>query len=89
MNGSGVPGIPVTFTTDKGTLNPTASTTNASGAYLFDNLPPGNYLVKVEEQEVVAPPSSPHAGQYGYMQASTGTTKAVALAAGPDAGRSA
>lgn len=31
VNGSGVPGIPVTFTTDKGTLAPTSATTNVSG----------------------------------------------------------
>lgn len=60
------------------------TTTNASGAYLFDNLPPGNYMVKVEEQEVLAPISSPFAGEPARMQASTGTKKAVALAAGQD-----
>ena len=60
------------------------TTTSNSGAYLFDNLPPGNYIVKVEEQEVLTPPSSPNPGLPARMQASTGTKKAVALAAGQD-----
>jgi len=54
------------------------------GSYLFDNLPPGNYVVKAEEQQVPAPPSSPNAGQIGVMVATTGSTHAVSLAASQD-----
>jgi large repetitive protein len=53
-----------------------------TGLYLFDNLPPGNYVVKAEEQQVPAPPSSPNAGQNGTMVSTTGTEDAVSLAAG-------
>lgn len=59
-----------------------AAETDGSGAYLFDNLPPGDYVVKAEEQQVPAPPSSPHAGQIGFMVATTGSSKDVALAPG-------
>ena len=58
--------------------------TNASGGYLFDNLPAGTYLVKAEEQQVVAPPSSPNAGKIGTMQGTAGTKRSVVLAAGQD-----
>ena len=52
---------------------------DAVGYYLFDNLPPGNYVVKAEEQQIPAPVSSPHAGQIGYMVASTGSSAGVSL----------
>ncbi|MCO6450571.1 MAG: DUF11 domain-containing protein [Caldilineales bacterium] len=57
-------------------------TTGPSGTYLFDNLPPGTYIAKAEEQQVPAPPSSPHAGLIGYMVSTTGTEYVTALSAG-------
>ena len=70
---------------DPGTDTPVDFTqSNSSGIYLFDNLPPGNYIVKAEEQTVVAPPGSANAGLFGVMVATTGTKKAVTLAANQD-----
>ena len=53
--------------------------TNGSGQYLFDNLPPGNYVVKADEQTVQSTPTS---GIYGTMLATTGSSKAVVLSPG-------
>ncbi|RIL10424.1 hypothetical protein DCC79_08055, partial [bacterium] len=56
--------------------------TDADGAYLFDNLPPGNYVVKADTQQVPAPATSANAGQIGLMNATTGSSKAVDLTVG-------
>lgn len=61
-----------------------AQETDASGSYLFAGMPPGDYLVKAEEQQVPAPPSSPHAGQIGFMVTTNGSKRSVALAPGQD-----
>ena len=61
-----------------------STVTISNGAYLLDNLPPGDYVVAVSEQEVPAPPFSPNAGEIGLMVATTGTTMAVSLGAGED-----
>ncbi len=58
--------------------------TDNAGAYLFDNLPPGKYIVKADEQQVPAPPSSANAGQIGKMVATTGSKKVVVLTANQD-----
>ncbi len=55
---------------------------DSSGFYSFNNLAPGNYVVKAEEQTVLAPPSSPNAGDPGRMVATTGSEHGVNLAAG-------
>ena len=60
------------------------ATTNSSGVYLFDNLPPGQYIVKADEQTVLAPPTSPNAGQPNTMQGTTGTKRPETLAPGQD-----
>jgi len=52
--------------------------TTSSGAYLFSNLPPGNYVVSVSEQEVPSPVS----GNVGVMVATTSTHVGVSLGAG-------
>ena len=39
------------------------------GYYNFRNLAPGDYVVETSAQSVVAPPSSPNAGQYNLMVA--------------------
>jgi protocatechuate 3,4-dioxygenase beta subunit len=54
------------------------------GSYLFENLPPGDYIVVAEEQTVAAPPSSANAGKFGVMVATTGTKHAVSLSANQD-----
>ncbi|MBK7781193.1 MAG: DUF11 domain-containing protein [Ardenticatenia bacterium] len=56
--------------------------TDSDGAYLFDNLPPGNYVVKADTQQVPAPASSANAGQVGLMNSTTGSSKAVDLTVG-------
>ena len=58
--------------------------TGPDGLYLFDNLPPGNYLVLASEQEIPAPASSANHGQIGRMVATTGTSHAVALSPSED-----
>lgn len=58
------------------------TSTNGGGSYLFSNLPPGDYIVICEEQTVVAPPGSPHAGLTGTMVGTTGTEAAVTLTVG-------
>jgi uncharacterized repeat protein (TIGR01451 family) len=58
--------------------------TDANGHYLFDNLPPGKYVVKADEQTVVAPPGSPNAGSTNIMQGTTGTKRPLDLAPGQD-----
>ncbi|NJN84123.1 MAG: hypothetical protein HC802_18835 [Caldilineaceae bacterium] len=58
------------------------ATTGPNGLYLFDNLPPGTYLAKAEEQQVPAPPSSAVSGTLGVMVSTTGTEAPVNLAAG-------
>lgn len=55
--------------------------TDNAGAYLFDNLPPGNYIVKVDEQHVESR-STP--GTYATMVPTTSETVAVALGANQD-----
>jgi uncharacterized surface anchored protein len=48
----GIPGVPVelTGTNDEGPIAPEFTTTDASGAYSFDNLRPGTYAVTETEQ---------------------------------------
>lgn len=58
--------------------------TGPDGLYLFDNLPPGNYLVLASEQEIPAPASSANHGQIGRMVATTGTSHAVTLSPSED-----
>ena len=72
-DGDITPGVDLIFAT---------AITDASGHYLFENLPPGDYVVKAEEQDVIVPPPSPNAGQYDRMVATTGTRHAVTLAPG-------
>lgn len=56
------------------------TSTNASGFYLFPNLPPGRYVAKAEEQSVIAPPSSENAGLVGFMLPTSPEGVAVNLA---------
>lgn len=58
------------------------TTTDANGFYLFTNLPPGNYIAKVEDQGIEAPPGSYNEGQVGFMLATTDEQVPVALAPG-------
>ncbi len=94
---TGVNGVVITLFNDlgiTGTFEPgidtvvttaiTAFLGGFDGRYLFDNLPPGNYIAVAEEQTVVAPPSSANAGQQGFMVATTGTKMPVTLAANQD-----
>ncbi len=54
--------------------------TDGNGLYLFDNLPPGDYVVDVDESTV----SSPTTGALDSMIATTGDKHAVSLAATQD-----
>ena len=56
-----------------------AVTTDANGLYVFPNIPPGEYVVKVDEQQVPAPPSSANAGLIGFMVTTTGSTYPVTI----------
>ncbi len=58
------------------------ASTNSDGVYLFSNLPPGNYVVKAEDQSIEAPPGSDNAGTVGFMLCTSEENVAVALAAG-------
>lgn len=55
------------------------ATADDAGVYHFDQLPPGNYLVKAEEQTVDSPTVP---GSYGRMVPTGGGGRAVALTAG-------
>ncbi|MCB0215418.1 MAG: DNRLRE domain-containing protein, partial [Chloroflexi bacterium] len=55
--------------------------TDGSGTYTFDNLPPGTYFVKAEEQTVESP-STP--GLYGTMVPTNGEGIGVSLAPSQD-----
>ena len=54
--------------------------TTSTGAYLFDNLPPGNYVVQSSEQEI----PSPTTGRINVMVPTTAGTQAVNLAPNQD-----
>ena len=54
--------------------------TDGNGLYLFDNLPPGDYVVDVDESTV----PSPTTGNLDSMIATTGDKHAVSLAAAQD-----
>lgn len=60
----------------------TFASTNSAGHYVFPNLPPGQYIVKAEDQSIEAPPGSDNAGLVGFMLCSTQEEVAVSLAAG-------
>ncbi|MEZ5384330.1 MAG: SdrD B-like domain-containing protein [Prosthecobacter sp.] len=53
--------------------------TDATGKYLLTNVPEGRYVVRVEEQHVPAPPTSPNAGKFDTMLPTTGEEIAVEL----------
>ncbi|MFT5408799.1 MAG: putative repeat protein (TIGR01451 family) [Verrucomicrobiales bacterium] len=55
--------------------------TDGAGDYIFENLPPGDYVVKFDESTVE---SRSMPGVYGRMVSTTGTNVGVALAAGED-----
>ncbi|HCN75989.1 MAG TPA: hypothetical protein DIT13_02195, partial [Verrucomicrobiales bacterium] len=59
-----------------------ATVTNAQGQYQLSGLPPGRYVVRVEEQHIPAPATSPNAGRFDTMLPTTGEVVAVDLAAG-------
>jgi uncharacterized repeat protein (TIGR01451 family) len=54
--------------------------TGANGAYLFDNLPPGKYVVYISEQEI----PSPVTGNVNTMVTTTGDARAVTLTPNQD-----
>ncbi len=84
---AGVPGVTIVLYNDVDSSGSVSASdtvvgtviTNASGQYLFSNLPPGNYVVKVDEQTVQSTPTS---GVYGTMLGTTGSSKAVTLSPG-------
>ncbi|MBL9130623.1 MAG: hypothetical protein JNG86_05455, partial [Verrucomicrobiaceae bacterium] len=86
---SGVPGVRVSVYLDENNNNEVDAAenevgiafTNASGVYSIGNLPAGEYVVRVDEQHVPAPPSSPNAGLYNTMLPTNGEEIAVTLAA--------
>ncbi len=53
--------------------------TDPNGGYTFDRLPPGNYLVKVEEFQIPAPPTSVNAGKTRTMMFTLSETLAIGL----------
>jgi uncharacterized repeat protein (TIGR01451 family) len=56
--------------------------TDPNGLYLFTQLPPGNYIAKVEDQGIEAPANSDNAGQVGFMLATTEEQIPIALSPG-------
>lgn len=55
------------------------TTTDSLGAYTFDYLPPGTYVVEVDESTVVTPPSSLLPGAFDLMVSTTGKFHALNL----------
>ncbi len=82
LNGNGVVDdgelIIATYETCDGTVEYPCNVGQTPGYYLFEGLPPGDYIVKVSEQEVPSPVS----GNIGVMITTTGETYAVELTPG-------
>jgi len=58
------------------------TSSDSNGLYLFTQLPPGNYIAKVEDQGIEAPLDSDNAGQVGFMLATTDEQVPVTLSPG-------
>lgn len=66
---------------DEPPLGVSKTAPGGNGAYLFENLPPGDYLIVISEQEI---PSPTNPDRNSVMVTTTGDTQAITLAANED-----